>query len=75
VLCCAVPALIAGGVLAAGSVLSNPGLIGAAALLLLSIMLAAAVISRTRRVDGSRPEDCCPPPRPARDREEGPHHR
>ena len=66
--CCALPALIAGGVAAGvlgalGIWVSNPWVIGLAVVLLL--IVAGGVTRRLFRhaseSDGSGPHDCCPP--------------
>ncbi|EWT04135.1 hypothetical protein N864_15605 [Intrasporangium chromatireducens Q5-1] len=61
VACCALPALIAGGVLAGiGGFLRNPWVIGAGIAL-----LGLAVLTTTRRHHGpGGSEDCCPPSSP-----------
>lgn len=72
VACCAGPLLLAGGALGAvGGALRNPWLITAGALVLL-IGAAYALLCRTRRRRGARPQDCCPtvpgpPPHPEDD--------
>ncbi|GDY33532.1 hypothetical protein [Gandjariella thermophila] len=62
VLCCAGPALIAGGALGVlGGAVRNPWLIGAGALLVLGAV-GYPLYRRARRRSGQAAEDCCPPP-------------
>ncbi|GAA3573895.1 hypothetical protein GCM10022222_67830 [Amycolatopsis ultiminotia] len=58
-LCCGLPLLIAAGALGAvGSVLGNPWVIGAAAV----VVLATGVWFARRRTRAARDDSCCPPP-------------
>lgn len=62
VLCCAGPALLAGGALAGlGGLLRNPWLIGGGALVILA-GAAARLIGRHRTAAGPRSSECCTPP-------------
>ncbi|MFD4190513.1 hypothetical protein [Amycolatopsis thermoflava] len=68
VLCCAGPALIAGGALGAlGGAVRNPWLIAAGVLMVLAAV-GYALLRRARRRSGQNVEDCCPPQPPARPR-------
>lgn len=61
VLCCAGPALLAGGALSGlGGALRNPWLIAAGALLIVAA-IGYPIARRTRRRDEPGPDVCCPP--------------